>query len=61
MTSEISEKHDFRSVLLHPMLSNANPPITLVVQVRSPQKTSSGLGNITCGLSAVHLTHVYRS
>ena len=35
-------KHDFRSVVLHAMLPNANPPVAPVVQVKSSQKTSSG-------------------
>ena len=49
-------KHDFfRSVLLRAMLSNANSLTTPVMQVKSSQKTSSGLGNITCALFAVHL------
>ena len=54
-------KHDFRSVLLRAMLSNANSLTTPVMQVKSRQKTSSGLGNITCALFAVHLTLVYSS
>ena len=43
------------------MLFNANSLTTLVVQVKSSQKTSSGRGNITCALFAVHLTLVYSS
>ena len=57
-------KHVFRSVLLDVMLSNATfppPSVKPVMQVKSSQKTSSGLGNITFALSAVHFTHVCRS
>ena len=54
-------KHDFRSVVPHAMLSNANPPVTPVMQVKSSQKTSRGLDNIACVLFAVHLTLVCSS
>ena len=54
-------KHDFRSALLHAMLSYANSLATPVMQVKSSQKTSSSLDNITCVLFAVHLTLVYSS
>ena len=50
-------KHDFRSVALHPMLSNANRPIKRVVQGKSSQERSSDRDNIT----RAHLTHVYTS
>ena len=50
-------KHDFRSVVLHPMLSNANPPIKPVVQGKSSQERSSDQDSIT----RAHLTQVYTS